>query len=127
MLIIPNQVAKVVGELGFGQCVDVVGKVLTDAPNGAGVGVNGFRLQAFEFEVFEMRLVLPIEVRVGTDWGGDVHAGSSSRWVAKARLEIEGVRVQNSSWGDCCELLRVAASSNPAFKKDVAEARRPLT
>ena len=39
------------GELGFGQGVDVVGKVVTDAPNGA--GVNGFGLQAFEFEVFE--------------------------------------------------------------------------
>ena len=84
-----DQVAKVVGEFRLGQGVDVLGKVVTDAPNGAGVGVgvgvgvNGFRLQAFEFEMFEMRLVLPIEVRVGTNWGGDVHAGSSSRWIAR--------------------------------------------
>ena len=70
-----------------------------------------------------MRLVLPIEVRVGTGWGGDVHAGSSSRWVAKARLEIEDERVQNSSWGDCWELLRVAASSNPAVELTCAKSR----
>ena len=113
-----NQVAKVVGELGFGQGVDVVGKVVTDAPNGAGFRLNGFGLQAFEFEVFEMRLVLPIEVRVGTDcWGGDVHAGSSSRWVAKARREIEGVRAQNKSWSGWWGLLRVAASSNPSLNR----------
>ena len=96
MLIIPNQAAKVVGELGFGQGVDVVGKVVTDAPDGAGVGVNGFGLQAFEFEVFEMRLVLPIEVRVGTDWDGDVHAGSSSRWVAKRLLVVVHTERRNS-------------------------------
>ena len=50
-----NQVTEVVGELGLRQGVDVVGKVVTDAPNGTGVGVNGFGLQAFEFEVFGMR------------------------------------------------------------------------
>ena len=53
MLIIPNQVAKVVGEFRLGQCVDVVGKVVTDTPNGAGFRLNGFGLQAFEFKVFE--------------------------------------------------------------------------
>ena len=107
-----DQLAEVVNEVGLRQGVDVVVEVGTDAPNGAGVGVNGFGLQAFEFEVLEMRFVLPIEVRIGTDGGGGVHAGSSSRWVAKSRLGIEGVRLQNSSWEDCWELLRVAASSN---------------
>jgi len=51
-------------------------------------------------------------VRTGADGGGGVHAGISSRWVAKSRLGIEGVRLQDKSWGGCWELLRVAASSN---------------
>ncbi len=56
-----NQVAEIVGELAFGQGVDVVGK------------------------------------------------------VAKSRLGIEGVRMQNKSWGGWWGLLRVAASSNIAL------------
>ncbi|WP_420852637.1 DUF1010 domain-containing protein [Rhodoferax antarcticus] len=63
-----------------------------------------------------MRLVLPIEVHVGAVRGVGVHAGSSSRWVAKSRLGIEGVRLQNKSWGSCWKLLRVAASSNLSVK-----------
>ena len=51
-----DQVAEVVGKLRFRQGINVVGKVVTDAPDGAGVDVYGFGLQAFEFEVFEMRL-----------------------------------------------------------------------
>ena len=98
----------------------MVGKVVTDAPDGARVGVNGFGLQSFEFGVLEMRLVLPIEVRTGADRSGGVHAGSSSQWVAKSRLGNEGVKVQNSSWAGCWELLRVAASSNPAVHTDAA-------
>ena len=75
------------------------------------VRYNGNRLH-IEFEVFEMRLVLPIEVRTGADRSSSVHAGSSSRWVATSRLGIEGVRLHNRSWAGCWELLRVAASSN---------------
>ena len=76
-----NQVAEVVGELLLGQGVDVLGKVATDAPNGAGVGVDGFRLQAFEFEVFKMQLILPIKMR----GRGSVHVGIFSRCVANSR------------------------------------------
>ncbi|OLP08550.1 hypothetical protein BLL52_0157 [Rhodoferax antarcticus ANT.BR] len=111
-----DQVAEVVDELGLRQGVDVVGKVGTEVANGARVGVNGFGLQSFEFEVFEMRLVLPIKVRTGADGGGGVYAGISSRSCAKSRLGIEGARLQNNSWGCCWGLLRVAASSNPALK-----------
>ncbi|WP_264569560.1 hypothetical protein, partial [Rhodoferax antarcticus] len=39
---------------------------------------------------------------------------------AKSRLGIEGVRLQNKSWGSCWKLLRVAASSNPALNTDGA-------
>ena len=60
-----NQVAEVLGELVLGQGVDVVGKVRTDAAHGAGVGIDGFGLQAFEFEVLQMQLILPIKMRAG--------------------------------------------------------------
>ena len=69
--------------------------------------------QAFEFEVLQMQLILPIKMRAGGDRsGGSVHAGISSRCVAKSRLGIESVSVQNKSCGGYAGLLRVAASSN---------------
>ena len=109
-------------EWGPDQSVDVVGKVVTDTPNGAGVGINGFGLQAFEFEVFQMQLIVPIKMRGRGNSGGSVDAGISSgqqttrRCVAKSRLRIEGVRVQNKSWGGWWGILRVAASSNYGFQ-----------
>ena len=41
-------------------------------------------------------------------------------------LSIEGVNVQNNSWRRSRRLLRVAASSNPALKRDAPKAARPL-
>ena len=62
-----------------------------------------------------MGLVLLVKMRTGADGGGGVHAGSSSRWVAKSRLSIEGVSLNNRSWPAGVGLLRVAASSNMAL------------
>ena len=58
-----DQVAEVVGQLGFRELVDPLGKVPAQAPDGAGVGFDGLGLQSLELEVLQMRLVLPIEVR----------------------------------------------------------------
>jgi hypothetical protein len=55
-------------------------EVVTDAADGARVCLDGLGLQAFEFEVFEMRLVLPLKV-IG---GGGLHAGLSSRNIAES-------------------------------------------
>jgi len=110
----------VVDELGFGQGVNVVGKVVTELANGARVGVDGFGLQTFESEVFQMQLVLP--VKVGAEGGGGgsrpgdgVHVGMSSRCVAKSRIAMDGVCLQNRPWGGVWGALRVAASSNNSF------------
>ena len=46
-------------------------KVVADAADGTGVRLDGLGLQAFELEVLEMRLVLPLKVIVG---------GGSSYW-----------------------------------------------
>ena len=80
-----NQFAEVVGQLRFGQAVDLVIETQTDAPDGARVGVDGLRLQALELEVLEMGLVLLVKValRCGGGRFGD-HGGVSSRMVAQS-------------------------------------------
>ena len=56
-----------------------------DAADGARVGVDGLRLQAFEFEVLEMGLVLLVDVCLWCGGGrfGD-HGGVSSRMLAQS-------------------------------------------
>jgi len=75
-----DQVAEILGELRLGEIVDLMAKISTQPPDGAGVGLNGLRLQPLEFEVLEMGLVLPVEVA-----GRSVrHAGLSSRNIAES-------------------------------------------
>ncbi|MDP1864308.1 MAG: hypothetical protein Q8K52_10420 [Thiobacillus sp.] len=74
-----HQIGEVVRQLGFREIVDLIGKVVADAPDGAGVSLDGLGLQAFEFEVLEMRLVLPVKVL-----GVGLHAGLSSRNIAES-------------------------------------------
>jgi hypothetical protein len=45
-----------------GVIVNLLGKILAQAPNGTGVSVNGLGLQTFQLQVLEMGLVLPVEV-----------------------------------------------------------------
>lgn len=58
-----DQVAEVLGQLRFGERVDLTGEVAPQTPDGAGVGVDGLGLQPLEFEVLQMQLVLLVEVR----------------------------------------------------------------
>ena len=58
-----NQFAEVVGQLRFGQAVDLVIEAFADAPDGARIGVDGLGLQALELEVLVMGLVLLVKVR----------------------------------------------------------------
>jgi hypothetical protein len=39
--------------LGFGEIVDLVGKIAAQAPDGTGIGVDGLGLQPLELEVLE--------------------------------------------------------------------------
>ena len=76
---------EVVGELRLGQAVDLVIETRTDAADGAGVGVDGLRLQALELEVLEVGLVLLVEVCLWFGGGRfDDHGGVSSRMVAQS-------------------------------------------
>ena len=75
-----HQIGEVVGQLGFGEIVDPMIKILPDATDGAGVGLDGLGLQPLELEVLEMRLVLPVKVVCG----GGRHAGLSSRNIAQS-------------------------------------------
>ncbi|MDP2829920.1 MAG: hypothetical protein Q8O37_15110 [Sulfuricellaceae bacterium] len=118
-----DQVAEIVGQLGFGEVVDLVGEVSAQAPDGAGVGVDGLGLQPLELEVLEMGLVLPVEV-LGRGWWSCWFI--LTKYCTIKPLSNEGMKVQNMSCGSVRRLLRVAASSNPALKRDAAKARRPL-
>ena len=60
--------------------IDLLIKIPSPAPDGAGVGLDGLGLQALEFEMLEMGLVLPVKVA-----GRSVrHAGLSSRNIAES-------------------------------------------
>jgi hypothetical protein len=50
------------------------------SPDGPAIGLDGLALQTLELQVFQVRLVLMIKVL----WGGRIHAGLSSRDIAKS-------------------------------------------
>ncbi len=107
-----NQVAEIIGQLGLGEVIDLVAEVVAQAPDGAGIGVDGLGLQTFELEVLEMDPVLPVEVLVG----GAGHAGSSSRNIAESsQRTLRWMNMQSNSCQASRRLLRAAASSNIAL------------
>ena len=50
--------------------------------DGTCIGINGLALQALELEVFEVGLITLVKVSRG--WFGGIHAGVSSRNIAKS-------------------------------------------
>jgi len=109
-----NQVAEVVGQLRWRQVVNSVVKVVTHAPDGARISIDGLGLQALELEVFEVGLVALIKISSGTGF----HAVESSRNIAKSPpSELKEVNAQNKSCQRGGELLRVAASSNLSLER----------
>ena len=75
-----DQVAEILGELRFRQVLNAVIEIPAQAPDGAGVGVDGLGLQPLELQVLEMAVVLPGKGR--RKFGS--HAGLSSRSIAKS-------------------------------------------
>lgn len=53
----PDQVAEIFGELRLGEIVDLLVKILAQAPDRTGVDVDSLGLQTLEFEMLEMGLV----------------------------------------------------------------------
>jgi hypothetical protein len=43
------QISEIIGQLGFGQLINVLIEILANAANGAGVGLYRLGLQSFEF------------------------------------------------------------------------------
>jgi hypothetical protein len=76
-----HEITQLICQLSGRQVLDWMVEVIAHAPDGMGIGVNGFGLQALELEVLEMGLVLLIETRLGV---GGLHVGVSSRNVAKS-------------------------------------------
>jgi hypothetical protein len=60
-----QQVAEIIGQLGFGQIVNLIVEISADAPHGTGIGVYRFGLESFEFKVFKMRLIVSLEIGFG--------------------------------------------------------------
>ena len=124
-----NQLAEVVGQLGARQRIDLVVKVLAHAPNGTGVSVNGFGLQAFELEVLQVGTVPAgkgLRIRTRVEPAG---IGEHGQTPYKLRINMR------HNGGMCLQLtnsptsnsLRVAASSNMAFESEEPKAVRPST
>jgi hypothetical protein len=57
-----QQIAKVVGQLGFGERVDLMVEIFPQPPDGTGIRLDGLGLQAFEFKVLEVGLIIVVEV-----------------------------------------------------------------
>jgi hypothetical protein len=56
-----EQIRKIIGQLLFGQVINVVLKIITDASDGTGISLNGFRLKAFELEMLQVLFVIALE------------------------------------------------------------------
>lgn len=63
-----SRLREVVEQLRIRELVDPIIEVGADLADGAGVGVDGFRLQALEPKVLEVGLVVAIELGVGWGW-----------------------------------------------------------
>ena len=60
-----QQSGEVRHQLLFGQIVNLPIKAITSAADSAGVSLNRLGLQAFEFQVLQMQLVVLFEICVG--------------------------------------------------------------
>ena len=60
-----QQVGEIVEQLRFGEAVEPIVEIGADAANGAGVGLDCFRAQTLELQMFEMTVVLGLETGVG--------------------------------------------------------------
>lgn len=45
--------------------MDLFIEIRADAPNGPGISLDRFGLEAFEFQVFEMSLIVLLEIELG--------------------------------------------------------------
>jgi len=86
----------------FGQAVNPMLEACANPANGARVGIDGLGLQAFELQVLEVRLLLPVKV-IG---GNGRHAGLSSRNIAESTPQLR--------WEEGAEYsVRLSQSTSP--------------
>lgn len=57
-----QQIREIIGQLRFGQIVDVFIEILANSANGRGVSLYHLRLESFELKVFEMGLIVSLEM-----------------------------------------------------------------
>jgi hypothetical protein len=56
-----EQIGKIIGQLLFGQVIDVVLEIITDAANCATIGFDGFGLEPLELEMLQVLFVIALE------------------------------------------------------------------
>jgi hypothetical protein len=56
-----EQIGKIFGQLLFGQVIDVVLEIITDAANCATIGFDGFGLEPLELEMLQVLFVIALE------------------------------------------------------------------
>jgi hypothetical protein len=60
-----QQIAEIIGQLEFGQIINLIIEIRADASNGSGIGLDRLGLEAFEFKVFKMCLIILLEICIG--------------------------------------------------------------
>ena len=66
-----QELVEIVKQLVGCKIVNPAVEIVSDTPDGPCVGLNGFWLQSSEFQIFQMLLVIPVELRI--IWHVDVH------------------------------------------------------
>lgn len=60
-----RKIGEIVGQLRLGERIDPEIEVLAGSADGAGIGVDGFRLQALELEMLAVGLIRVVELSRG--------------------------------------------------------------
>jgi hypothetical protein len=60
-----QQIGEIIGQLLFAQIVNPIIEIRADAANGTGVSLYRLGLEPFEFKVFEMGLIILLEIGFG--------------------------------------------------------------
>jgi hypothetical protein len=93
--------------------LDLIVKVLADPADGAGVGLDGLRLQALELQVFEVGLVEAVEGGCGSGRHG------RNLSLCLGVFPLGGGRLHSTDAR--AGFLRVAAPSNPSLKRSALD------
>ena len=60
-----QQIAEIIGQLGFGQIINLIIEIRANALNSSGIGLDRLGLKSSEFKVLKIRLIILLEICFG--------------------------------------------------------------